>query len=717
MSSKEEQYRPGPYRPYVIESKRRRANSLVKKDVAIILFLTAISLLRIYKIYQPANIVFDEIHILRYVQHYFKGTFFVDVHPPLGKLIYFLLAKLQFDVDVDFESIGQPYHNVPYTIMRLFSGICGILAVDFTYLIMRLDSGCFTSLFTAALVLFENSLATQSRLILLDSALILGQALTIYNFRLACKTEPEGASWWMYLIATGFSLGWTISIKLTGFYTVLWVGIFSILDSYQLLGDLTVSTFKWLRVSFYKLVVLLVFPLTIYLSLWKIHFDLLPFEGPHNGLIPPRLRSTFQDYNTSPVEVLYGSTVTIKHNSLEKYLHSHDKTYPRGTQLQQVTLYGHEDPNNEWIVELPRKFYENKHFNQSRPVKDGELIRLYHKATGHYLHVSDVRPPISEHDYSKEVNCNETRGFLGNTEYEFRLRILNKKPHAANNLAMIKLRATETVFMLVSRDFRCNLISHSSKLPSWGEFQNEVLCVEESTIPNSLWYIESNLHPLLDERKPHVDFGQVSFLTKVWDLHLAMFRLNADLTTPHKYSSRPEAWPFVLKGVAYFQSLPQYTSLTEHTSQIYFLGNLATYALGFVAVVIVMAKLSLHWLRNINPYVTYIDPETKRTFYTNASQLVVGWVLHYLPYFFMQRTLYAHHYLPALYFAILTLGEYLNYQHKYIRVSLMIAALLGAIYCFIEFIPLIYGTEWTVGKCAAHKWLAGWNMDCMTYEG
>ncbi|KAI5969193.1 hypothetical protein CANMA_001746 [Candida margitis] len=719
MSSKvEDEYRTGPFRPYGVQSRIRKANELSKKDFGILLFLTSISFLRIYKIYQPANIVFDEIHILRYVQHYFKGTFSVDVHPPLGKLIYFILAKLgHFDPDADFEFIGQPYSNVPYTLMRLFSGVCGILTVNLAYFTVRLDYDYLVSLFAAALVLFENSLTTQSKFILLDSALILGQALTIYYFSLLCRAEPERQWWWVYVIATGLSLGWTISIKLTGFYTLLWVGIFTLLDSYQLLGDLTISTFKWFRILFYKFFTLLILPLTIYLSLWKVHFDLLPFEGPNSGLISPRLRSTFQGYSASPLEVLYGSTVTIKHNSLEKYLHSHDKIYPRGTQLQQVSLYGHEDPNNEWVVELPRKFYEHKHFNQTRAVKDGEYIRLYHKATGRYLHVSDVRPPISEHDYSKEMNCNATRGLLGNTEYEFKLRILNKKPHAVNNLPMIKLRATETVFMLVSRDQKCNLISHHDKLPSWGDYQNEVLCVSESTIPNSLWYIETNSHPRLDDKSPHADFGHVSFWTKVWDLHQAMFRVNSDFTAPHKSSSRPESWPFLLKGVAYFQSLPQYTSLTEHTSQIYYLGNVVTYILSFIVILITMIKLAFHGLRNLNPYVFYLDPEEKRMFYTNTLQYVAGWILHYWPYFFMRRNLYAHHYLPALYFAILNLGEYLNYQNRYVRVPLMVAVLATAVYCFVEFTPLIYGSEWTVAKCVAHKWFSSWNMDCMTYGG
>ena len=134
---------------------------------------------------------------------------------------------------------------------------------------------------------------------------------------------------------------------------------------------------------------------------------------------------------------------------------------------------------------------------------------MYHKATGHYLHVNDIRPPISEHEYSYEVNGNETRGLLGNEDYEFKIRMLVKKPHAENDLPLIKLRTTETIFQLIHQATRCNLMSHEQKLPDWGEYQNEVLCVKEPTIP--IHYGMSNCH--------HIHYSKIPKLKTFLNFH------------------------------------------------------------------------------------------------------------------------------------------------------------------------------------------------------
>ncbi|KAI5957239.1 hypothetical protein KGF54_000167 [Candida jiufengensis] len=652
-----------------------------------------------------------------YISLYSQGKFFLDVHPPLGKLIYYLIASWKGFQPQDFESIGQPYENIPFISMRLFSGICGIIGVVLSYLIVRIDHGCLISIFTSLLILFENSLFTQSRFILLDTPFILGQLLTTFCFKSFLRTPLGTGKWWGYLLATGLALGWTISFKSTGVFTFLWVGIFTIVELWDILGDLSVTTFQWFIQVFYRFLALFIIPLTIYLSIWKIHFNLLPYEGPNSGSISPHFRSSFINYKASPVEVLYGSTITIKHNELEKYLHSHDLKYPKGSNLQQVTLYDFDDDvNNEWVIETPHKYYEDKLMKRKRPVKDGDTIRLYHKSTEKYLHVNDIRPPISEHDYSKEVNCNETRGLLGDSEYEFKIRIMNSKPHSKNNLPMIKLRATESIFQIVHKHHKCNVISHFTKLPQWANYQNEVLCVEEPTIPNSMWYVESNNHPLLTEN--FVEFDQpFPFWKKIWEIHLAMIRVNSDFTNEHSSSSYPSSWPFVLKGIPYFNTSSKYLGFNESPIQIYFLGNIVIYLASFIAIIFTFIKISFHLVKISNPYVQYFDSTNKQKFCDNSTQYLVGWVINYFPYFVMERNLYSHHYLPALVFAILILSEFINYQHSIIRNTLMILILSSSVYVFYEFIPIIFGTNWTFDQCTAHKWFPGWNIDCNTYIG
>ncbi|KAI5959287.1 uncharacterized protein KGF55_005437 [Candida pseudojiufengensis] len=714
----EKSLKPGPYRPYKSIQSKPTSQNLTKYDFIISLYITCISFIRLYKIYQPSSVVFDEIHIMDFLSLINQRKFVVDVHPPLIKLIYYGIAKIEGYQTQNFESIGSKYEeNVPFISMRLFSGICGVLGVNFIYFIIRIDHGYLISIFTSLLILFENSLFIQSKFILLDSPLLLGQILTIFCFKKFLRSSIGSTGWWKFLILTGFALGWTISCKSTGIFILIWVGIFTIIELWDILGDLTISSYQWVKQVSYRIFGFLILPLTISLLVWKIYFELSIYEGPNNGSLSPYFRSSFQDYKPSPVEVLYGSTITIKHNELEKYLHSHSLTYPRGSNLQQVTLYQFDnDPNNEWIIETPHKYYEDKLMKRKKPVKDGDVIRLYHKSTEKYLHVNDIRPPISEHDYSKEVNCNETRGLLGDSEYEFKIRIMSKKPHSKNNLPMIKLRSTESIFQLIHKHEKCNLISHFNKLPNWAEYQNEVLCVENPTIPNSMWYIESNTHPLLVDN--FVEFPHpISFWEKIWEIHKVMIRINSDFTNDHISSSSPINWPFVWNGIPYFINSSINLGFNENPSQIYFLGNVVIYIASFIIIILSLIKISFHIFKISNPYIIYFEPIKKIKYYNNSIQYVTGYFLNYLPYFWMERNLYAHHYLPALIFAILNMVEFINYQHSFIRYFLMISILGSSLYCFYQFIPIIYGTNWTFDQCISHKWFPSWSLDCNTYLG
>lgn len=722
-------YSQGPFRPYHTSKPLLDGNnkySWTSLDNLLIFMILLLSLLRLYKLYIPDRVVFDEIHIIKHIKQYYLGKIFVDVHPPLGNLIYYYITKL-FKFNLleleDLEQIGDLYPlKFPYLWLRLFSGICGIGHILFTYLTLRTSCNSFISFIGSLFVCFENSLITDSRLILLDGPLLFFQTLVIFNYKSFTKSEQFTKSWWIYLISTGVCLGLNISTKLSGGFNYIWVGILTIVQLWEILGDLKVSIIQWILHVVSRIVSLIMIPLTIYCSVFYIHFGLLPKEGSGSGFLSPHFRSTLEDYETSPLPVLYGSTVTIKHNGLEKYLSSHDANYPRGSENQQVSLYEFPDENNEWVIETKHKFYENKIMSTKKDLKDGAIVRIYHKKTGHYLHVTDNNAPLSEQEYTFEVSCNETRGLLGDDTYEFRLRTVLKKPHSENDLPLIKLRSTETVFQLIHRDKNCLLMSHPTRLPEWGNYQNEVVCVKEGTIPNSLWYIELNSHPLLNNPQELKKFPKFSFWQKLLEIHKVMFRLNESFTIKHDYSSYPIEWPFLNRGILFFNN-SGLKLIDEESSLIYYLGNIAIYYLVNIVVLLTWFKYCIFAFINMNPYKQPTDsPEFKTTFYTNSWQYLLGWGINYLPYLFMSRNLYLHHYLPALSFGILLLAQYLNY--RYSKNQIFGIALVGAlsasvIYCFIEFIPIIYGLPWTLETCTKHKWFSffNWDIDCMAYTG
>jgi dolichyl-phosphate-mannose--protein O-mannosyl transferase len=86
-----------------------------------------------------------------FASKYIKGKFFMDVHPPLAKLLITLAGWLAgFDGDFDFKDIGKDYlePGVPYVAMRLLPAILGVLTIPTIFLTLK-ASGARTT--TAAL--------------------------------------------------------------------------------------------------------------------------------------------------------------------------------------------------------------------------------------------------------------------------------------------------------------------------------------------------------------------------------------------------------------------------------------------------------------------------------------------------------------------------------------------------------------------------------------
>lgn len=82
-----------------------------------------------------------------FARKYIKGRFFMDVHPPLAKLLITLAGWLAgYDGNFDFKEIGKDYlaPGVPYVAMRLLPAIMGIAVVPISYLTLK-AAGCSTA--------------------------------------------------------------------------------------------------------------------------------------------------------------------------------------------------------------------------------------------------------------------------------------------------------------------------------------------------------------------------------------------------------------------------------------------------------------------------------------------------------------------------------------------------------------------------------------------
>ncbi|CAG8771294.1 2466_t:CDS:1, partial [Acaulospora colombiana] len=120
------------------------------------------------------------------------AKYYVDVHPPLAKLLITLAAWLGgFKGNFEFKEIGAIFFaDVPYVAMRMVPAVLGVLLVPITYITLRaLDCSASSSLLGAVLVLFENGLITQSRHILLDSQLMFFTGLSVLFWVMFCNED------------------------------------------------------------------------------------------------------------------------------------------------------------------------------------------------------------------------------------------------------------------------------------------------------------------------------------------------------------------------------------------------------------------------------------------------------------------------------------------------------------------------------------------------
>lgn len=708
-------------------------------DYQVMLGVTILAaIVRLFRIYQPSSVVFDEVHFGGFASKYIKGKFFMDVHPPLAKLLITLFGWLAgFNGDFDFKEIGKDYvePGVPYVAMRMFPAICGILLVPVVFLTLK-AAGCrtFTSAMGAGLIIFENGLLTQARLILLDSPLVLATAFTTMAFLSFTNQHELGPtrafqpSWWFWLAMTGLGLGATISIKWVGLFTIAWVGSLTLVQLWVLLGDTkTVTTRVWFKHFMARFFCLIVIPATFYLSMFAIHFICLVNPGEGDGFMSSEFQSTLNSKSMQdvPADVLMGSRVSIRHvNTQGGYLHSHPLMYPTGSKQQQITLYPHKDENNVWLLE-----------NQTQPlningepingtdawdkldptfIKNGDVLRLYHINTHRRLHSHDVRPPVTEQDWQNEVSAYGYEGFEGDANDYFRVEIVGKQ--SKGGVAQERLRTIETKFKLVHIMTGCVLFSHKVKLPEWASEQQEVTCAKGGTLPNSLWYVEYNEHPGLGADAEKVNYQNPGFFGKFWELQQVMWRTNAGLVESHAWDSRPNSWPILKRGINFWGK--------DHR-QIYLIGNPIVWwssTLAIVAYVLFKGIAVLRWQRSYRDY----DNVTFKRFDYEIGMSVLGWAFHYFPFYLMQRQLFLHHYFPALTFAVIALCQIFDFltarvaalgirENSIINKTTTTSFLVLSAAVFMIYAPLAYGNTWTKSECKRVKLFDSWDFDCNTF--
>ncbi|KAI8613977.1 hypothetical protein BC830DRAFT_1169815 [Chytriomyces sp. MP71] len=783
--------RTANYRYSKVQSNKTFGDVGELPNLQIIGALTFFALIvRLLRLSNPHEVVFDEVHFGGFATKYINGQFFMDVHPPLGKLLFAAAGLLGgYNSTFYFENIGDDYlaSHVPFVTMRLLPALLGVLLVPVSYITLRnfewlyyvslemnyaseYDAGGDTyglAIFTRVRRFVrkcEHSLEMQktttresdnlrhpsikraviatvrgveygicygmaksvnlisrrrqSRLILLDSGLIFFTGLTVMMWTdfLTNQETPFTFNWWYPLVMTGVSLGLAGSVKWVGLFLIATIGMSTLINLWSVLGDLRVSPRQFVDHFFARALCLIVIPLSFYAFLFQVHFWALPNKGGGSGFMSPEFQSTLRgnEIPNTYSDIAFGSRIHIRHHATNGgYLHSHAHDYPDGSKQQQMTVYPFRDENGEFLL-LPGLVQHNETVTEPKVtelkyVKNGDIVRLVHIKTGKKVHSHGVKAPVTMNEHHWEVSGYGAEGFAGDTNDNWIIRIADKKIDDDEPVPITAIN-TKIRFIHVNNR-RCGMFSHDVKLPAWGFEQQEVTCAENNRRAGCVWLIEANENDYLPKNAKRVNFKRPGFWRKFKELHGTMWSVNQGLTGKHPYESRPIEWPVLNRGILFW------TEKNGGPRQIYLLGNPIVWWVSTLAVLscltllgsgVLLLKRSVPILHDIHMYKAW----------TAAILVVSGWFLHYFPFFLMKRQLFLHHYFPALYFAILSVGVLFELlTHRLPRPTrIMIAGVLLTIVflVYVDFSPITYGNMMHKNHCNRLKWGKHWDWTCFT---
>ncbi|XP_047544708.1 protein O-mannosyltransferase 1 [Vanessa atalanta] len=640
----------------------------VEIDVVFVGLLLMALCTRLYNLEEPKYIVFDELHYGRYVSLYAKGVFFFDAHPPLGKQMLYLAGQMAgYDGNFTFDRIGSPYtESVPVKALRIVPAICGSLLVPLSYqLMLEISTYQITAFLAAALVLFENCFLAQSRFMLLESIQIL---FSLFGILCVLKsTRKKSIASVIWLCFGALSLGCCFSIKYSGLYTY-YLAIFLIGRQMWKRIDQTESTFKLCLSALWRFFILIFIPLLVYVGVFYAHLSMLPKAGPHDSVMTSAFQASLKGGLASitkgqPLHVSHGSQITLRHSHGRTcWLHSHAHVYPvrysdaRGSShQQQVTCYSFKDVNNWWIVKRPDQL-SLAVSNPPDAIRHGDVVQLLHGITSRALNSHDVAAPVSPQ--SQEVSCYIDYNVSMPAQNLWRVEIVNRESEDST------WDSIRSMVRLIHVDSGSALRYSGRQLPSWGFHQHEVVADKVITHQDTIWNVEEHRYTKAEDRRERerelvsaemipTAVTQLSFWEKFLELQYKMISHSPDAPQGHMFASEPAEWPLLVRSIAYWLS-------PNSNAQVHLIGNLVTWYAGTISVLIFGALLAVYAIRQRRAYVD-LPPYAAQKFYDAGCILFLGYWLHYLPYFFMDRTLFLHHYLPAYIFKILLLAYVIDH--------------------------------------------------------
>lgn len=221
-----------------------------------------------YRYEQPAAVFWDEPYHIASAQKYLNGVYFMEQHPPLGKLLIALGEKITHKNARNDQFIGTDYArdfpaDFSFAGYRLFPALLAWLTAPllfFIFLLITRNPGNSTLL--SFLYIFDNALIVHNRGAMIDSTLIFFSVLMILLFFLLLECRKSRHLFWGLSLLFGLVFGCVMTTKVVGLIMIL------------LVPAILFRLYPGWRQMFTLCALFIVGFLLSFCSVWYVHFTL-----------------------------------------------------------------------------------------------------------------------------------------------------------------------------------------------------------------------------------------------------------------------------------------------------------------------------------------------------------------------------------------------------------------------------------------------------------
>lgn len=452
---------------------------------------------------------------------------------------------------------------------------------------------------------------------------------------------------------TGVGLALVMGVKMVGLFTVATIGLATLVDLFRLLDIKRGHSMTTIGKHFSaRVICLVILPVVLYLIPFYIHFALLQLSGPGDAFMSLNFQSHLIGNNktTGSTNIPMYAKVSLQHVDTSHYLHSHVHKYPLryddgrvSSEGQQVNGYAHSDNNSIWSI-IPAVISAKE-----AEVGYGSSFRLQHVNTGAFLVTHDVASPLTK--TNMEVTCIEGES----AEERFNETIWRIYDDGDGG----KIKSKRDSFILINDKHNVALYTSKDLLPDWGFKMQETNGNKKTTENNNKWTFQTVMHESLIVENDTVieDKGaKMTFLAKFFELQGLMIHHNNALTKSHPYSSAPITWPFVIRGISFWET-------KEGLKQIYLIGNPVAWWLAISGPFLYASIWGIDRLflqRGIDDF----GPAVRNWYNRSIGFLLLAWFMHFAPFFLMGRMLFLHHYMPAYIFSVIVTTALIDFLFR-----------------------------------------------------